>query len=946
MIISLLSEKFIVEKKVALVGKAVTNSADSSFLTFQRVFRQTIQKLWAVRRPRLAETSSSRDHRSSPLPFMSLLNVPAPSNHRAVSRLTTCLAAALLATGSNLRAQSPTPTGGAPALEATTTSLAAPGWLLRLQAARQHRERAAAWPAWFQAARIWDQDADFLTLPAAVAPRLLDPPFDDARSAQAAGDDAVSFLRLVADTPLPANATPSGSGLAWNAAPTASAHPATATALVGPQPRTTGQVLEVSSVDPNDGFTYYGSAAYTVPTATTTYYDEVDAGIGNNGNNGGTIANGTGTITQTGGTLSLTAGSASKGTLFLGVYGGDTGTYNQSGGSLQAVTEYIGYGGTGTYNQTGGNNIVGAGGLFVGNTFYSVNNAVTNGTGLYTLANGTISAALTAPNESVGYYGSGTFTQNSGMNTIAAGGTLSLGYKAAGIYNLNGGTLSTPSVSMVTTANGNNAAGRGTFNFNGGVLQATVATTTLLSGLTTVNVQAGGAKIDTNGFAVTIPQALLHNATGTDGGLTKQTGAGTLILSGANTYIGPTVVNAGTLQAGVVSVAGSSGAFGVNSAVTLANTSGVALALNGFNTQIGSLTGGGGTGGNVTLGGATLTVGADNTSPTTPFYGVISGSGGLTKIGAGTLTLSGTNTYTGTTTVSAGTLAINGTNNGLGTVNVTGGTLLVNGTLNNVGVNVQNYNSTLSGNGTISGQVNMTNSAVLSPGSNAGGVGKLSLGALSLMAVAPTFDIGAGTFYDQVVGNSFIALNTDSVLTLNVNSSATAYSVGQVLDLFHSPTFSGTFSNFANNGLYTYGVDTFQANYTGTDFTLTVTSVPEPGTWTGGALLLGAAALRLRPPPAPGIVPACGDLLASAHCLFDSVPEKQFAFDSSRTPSRERVLKARRTNQRAKRVFAVDLCDAGSRYSVAKLTFPPNEGDKKLHPLLTNRTFTFGGSTS
>jgi len=54
--------------------------------------------------------------------------------------------------------------------------------------------------------------------------------------------------------------------------------------------------------------------------------------------------------------------------------------------------------------------------------------------------------------------------------------------------------------------------------------------------------------------------------------------------------------------------------------------------------------------------GATLSVGADNTS--TNFAGVISGAGNLTKIGSGIWTLSGANPLTGNTTVSAGTLAL------------------------------------------------------------------------------------------------------------------------------------------------------------------------------------------------------------------------------------------------------------------------------------------------
>ena len=145
-------------------------------------------------------------------------------------------------------------------------------------------------------------------------------------------------------------------------------------------------------------------------------------------------------------------------------------------------------------------------------------------------------------------------------------------------------------------------------------------------------------------------------ANSTTGGLTLS-GSGNLTLSGSNTYLGATTVSGGTLTAGVASLAGSYGAFGLNSALVLANSAGVVVNLAGYNTQIGSLTGGGPAGGNVVLGAATLTVGGDNTSP--PAYaGVISGSGGLTKIGSGLLILTGSNTYSGGTSINAGTLQI------------------------------------------------------------------------------------------------------------------------------------------------------------------------------------------------------------------------------------------------------------------------------------------------
>ena len=54
---------------------------------------------------------------------------------------------------------------------------------------------------------------------------------------------------------------------------------------------------------------------------------------------------------------------------------------------------------------------------------------------------------------------------------------------------------------------------------------------------------AGGAIIDSAGFDATISQSLTDNG---GGGLTK-IGSGTLTLSGANSYTGPTLVKAGTL---------------------------------------------------------------------------------------------------------------------------------------------------------------------------------------------------------------------------------------------------------------------------------------------------------------------------------------------------------------------------------------------------------------
>jgi autotransporter-associated beta strand protein len=149
---------------------------------------------------------------------------------------------------------------------------------------------------------------------------------------------------------------------------------------------------------------------------------------------------------------------------------------------------------------------------------------------------------------------------------------------------------------------------------------------------------------------------IISGLAGVQVNFTNDLNVNTLTLSGANTYTGLTQVNVGKLAAGVASVANISGAFGNNSVVLMINNATAILDIAGYDTQIGSIYGGGTTGGNVTLGAATLTVGGGDISPPGAYAGAISGTGGITKIGTGTQTLSGANTYTGATTVNAGTL--------------------------------------------------------------------------------------------------------------------------------------------------------------------------------------------------------------------------------------------------------------------------------------------------
>ena len=281
----------------------------------------------------------------------------------------------------------------------------------------------------------------------------------------------------------------------------------------------------------------------------------------------------------------------------------------------------------------------------------------------------------------------------SGATAISAG-TLQYANAAAvgstsGIAVTNAGTILAVSTELPGGGSGWSAAQLGTF----------------LGGGTTTFAAGTALGIDTTSGDFTYTGDLGGVALAK--GVTKL-GSNTLTLSGANTYTGATTINAGTLQAGVA------GALPSTTAVTLANASGAVLSLNGYSQTIASLSGGGGSGGNVTLGTATLTVGDATTST---FAGVIGDApgGSLTKQGIGTLILSGVNTYTGLTTVNAGTLRY-GVNNAIkagNDVQVSGGTLDLNGFAGTVGA------VTLSGSAIIGGTLTGASFAVQSGSASA-----------------------------------------------------------------------------------------------------------------------------------------------------------------------------------------------------------------------------------
>ena len=259
---------------------------------------------------------------------------------------------------------------------------------------------------------------------------------------------------------------------------------------------------------------------------------------------------GAGLMNMSGGTVNKTGGGN-----FI-VADNATGVLNQTGGAIGVSSEvWVGQAGSGngTYNLSGGS--------ITNHNWFAIGRQ--GATGVVNFTNGVI-ARVDGGNFAIGSGGSGTLNQYGGIldNTPNAGSityvaeaggtgiwnmyggaaTLNLlqfcqGGNGAGVLSLNGGVISASEVSCgLDGANG-------TLYFNGGTLRAAADNVNFFHGLGAAYVQAGGAVIDSQGFNVTASQVLTDNG---GGGLTKL-GAGVLTLTGANSYTGPTLVNAGTL---------------------------------------------------------------------------------------------------------------------------------------------------------------------------------------------------------------------------------------------------------------------------------------------------------------------------------------------------------------------------------------------------------------
>ncbi|HOX56366.1 MAG TPA: autotransporter-associated beta strand repeat-containing protein [Candidatus Paceibacterota bacterium] len=151
-------------------------------------------------------------------------------------------------------------------------------------------------------------------------------------------------------------------------------------------------------------------------------------------------------------------------------------------------------------------------------------------------------------------------------------------------------------------------------------------------------------------------------------GALNKIGAAMLTISntGTNDFTGPVAINGGK-----VLLSGSADRLPTTAAVTLADVGGAALDLNGQNQMIGSLSGGGASGGSVSLGTGTLDISGNGGV----YGGVISGDGAVVKSGSGTQKFTAANTYAGGTIVSGGMLVLaNPDGSGVGPGSVVVGT--------------------------------------------------------------------------------------------------------------------------------------------------------------------------------------------------------------------------------------------------------------------------------
>ncbi|HEV2510987.1 autotransporter domain-containing protein [Bosea sp. (in: a-proteobacteria)] len=334
------------------------------------------------------------------------------------------------------------------------------------------------------------------------------------------------------------------------------------------------------------------------------------AGVGGAGNGGAGGVHGTAQLTI--------PGSATPGTV-----GGDGGSSSISAGGGGGAGGYgavvDGAGETGTVSGA----ITGGAGGAGGTSSSGFDQGGSGGSGGIGLFFNSGNANLTV---------TGTIRGGDGGAAGGSNGSGGPGAAGAGGEGIVGSNLTiTTSGTIEGGMSGNGATQAAAIHFTGG--NNTLTFLNASSGL------SGGIVVDSGTLTFNQPTAVTVGNVISGGGSVTKDGAGTLTLTGANTYTGGTTLNQGTLSISQdANLGNAAGGLTFGGASTLQVTSSFTTArgvvLNANATV--EVT----TGQNFTMGGAII------------------GTGGVVKTGIGTLTLTGTNFYSGGTTISAGTVSV------------------------------------------------------------------------------------------------------------------------------------------------------------------------------------------------------------------------------------------------------------------------------------------------
>jgi autotransporter-associated beta strand protein len=522
----------------------------------------------------------------------------------------------------------------------------------------------------------------------------------------------------------------------------------------------------------------------------------------------GSIASSSGTATLALGSGTITTGGNNTSTTFVGDITGNGNLVKTGSGTLTLQ---------GSYSYTGSTTINGG--------TLSVNQINGQGTS-YAISNGA----------TLQHYGTISESTSRPLDLGAGGGTIALTNGIVLTWNglisgAGGLTKDGPGVLVLANTSNNYAGstdiGNGILRLGATEVIPSNSAVTVGSGTTldmnqrpeTIGSLAGNGSIINNNAALFTGgnnASTTFSGTISGGGNLVKDGAGTMMLTGSNSYSGNTNIQGGTLSGDTIANAGTNSAFGSGSAIHISN--GATLEYAGTATAQTNRTI------FVDSGGGVVSISSAAASLT--LTNNMHGAGSLTKTGPGTLIFSVLQSHTGGTIVNDGTLLVNNASgSGTGT-----GDVLVNG-------------GTLGGSGSIAGSVTVNGGSV-APGNSPG---VLTIGGDFILAAGsydyeidsdvPTADLTNVTFDLSIAPGVTLAISDLGSSLLAMGTKFTLINYGGTWD-------GGTFAGLANySTTLTVGQNRFAIRYDDTtgginfgggslgggSSYVTITAVPEAG---------------------------------------------------------------------------------------------------------------------